>query len=167
MKLFNAMLLVALLILASFRPASAVTEQASVGYCEGANRGAVTLTLNGISQASAQGLQPDADAPDWLYGVGKVDYNGYGVSIKDDAAEFRVHLIDSPALPGTNCLIMVPKLIDSVEILGSKAGGRYHITTELPMTTNEFGRCPSVSMVAQIDPQPRALGLLKRSFSTK
>lgn len=155
------------LALASFRPAAAeVREDASVGYCEGANRGAVTLVLNGISQASAWGLLPDPDAPDYLYGVGKVEYNGYGVSIKDDAAQFRVHLIDSPVSPTSDCFRMVPKLIDSVEIFGGKSAGTYRISTETPLVKVDM-QCPSVTMTAVIDPQPRALGQLKRTFSVK
>lgn len=167
MKFISAMLFAVLLVLAGFRPASAVTEDASVGYCEGARSGAVTLVLNGISQASAFGMKVDADSPSDFWGTGKVDYNGYGVSIKDDAAQFHMHLIDSPAPAGSSCQLGAPKLIDFVEIFGSKAAGSYLITTSMPVVLNDGFRCPSVTMTAEIDLQPRALGKLKRTFSVK
>lgn len=141
-------------------------HDAWTGYCEGCDNGNVILDFDGVNRAVVFGLTWDADAQRWV-GQGSVEYVAQGLSINDQAAQFRVELVDSPTkdavdpVTGKRLCPNATKMVSSVSIVGSKAA--YTITTS-NYVADLAAKCAQGRYDFAIDTQPRAIGRLRKTF---
>lgn len=143
-----------------------VQHDAWTGNCEGCDNGNVVLDFDGVNRAVVFGLKPGAD-PGVYVGTGSVEYVAQGLSINDQAAQFRVELVDSPTkdlidpVTGRALCPNTTKIVSSVSILGSLAA--YTIVTS-NFQLDLSAKCAQGRYDYTVDPKPHAAGRLKKSF---